>query len=163
MQASVASLLATLANFEVDLVVVGGVAAILEGAPVATLDLDVLFRKGPENEARLLAALGELDALYRDPMGREIRPDAEKLRTFRLHRLITKFGPLDLLTEIDPGLGIDDVLSDTELYEVEGQRIRSLRLETLIRSKEHADRDKDRAVLPILRRALELRRRSSRG
>jgi hypothetical protein len=41
---------------------------------------------------------------------------------------------------------------------VAGIHLRVLDLETVIASKEFANRDKDRAVLPILRRTLELRK-----
>jgi hypothetical protein len=42
-------------------------------------------------------------------------------------------------------------------YELSGLRVRVLALEAVIRSKEHADRDKDRAALPVLRRTLALK------
>jgi len=42
-------------------------------------------------------------------------------------------------------------------YEVAGLALRVLSLEAVIRSKEHADRDKDRAALPLLRKTLSLR------
>jgi len=51
----------------------GGVAAILEGAPMTTLDRDVVFRVDDDNVSRLHALLVELDAQYRDPAGRRIR------------------------------------------------------------------------------------------
>lgn len=40
---------------EVELIIVGGVAAVLEGAPILTLDLDILYHQTPENTTRLLA------------------------------------------------------------------------------------------------------------
>jgi hypothetical protein len=42
-------LLRVLLRHGVDFFVVGGVAAQLEGAPILTLDLDVLYDKTPEN------------------------------------------------------------------------------------------------------------------
>jgi len=84
-------------------------------------------------------------------------PDGLKLETLRLHRLITDFGPLDILTEIAPGLGYEDLLDETVVYKAGKLELRVLRLEAVIRSKEHAGRDKDRAALPMLRRALALR------
>lgn len=39
-------------------------------------------------------------------------------------------------------------------------RVRCLDLDAVIESKEQANRDKDRAALPILRRTLELKRQS---
>ncbi len=65
-------ILGTLCDHDVDFVVVGGVAAILEGAPVSTFDLDILHDPSEENHRRLLAALEELNARYADPAGRTI-------------------------------------------------------------------------------------------
>lgn len=151
-------ILETLCRHRVELIVVGGVAAVLEGAPVSTFDLDVMHRRSPENLQRLLAALDELEALYKDPAGRQITPDLEKLESFRLHLLLTRFGPLDLLTEIAPGDGYDQLIEQTIVHEIAGMEVRVLELAAIIRSKEHAARDKDRATLPVLRRTLELRR-----
>jgi hypothetical protein len=67
-------LLRVLLHHRVDFIVVGGVAAQLEGAPILTLDLDILYDKTPENLDRLLAVLGEIKAHYRDPANRYIRP-----------------------------------------------------------------------------------------
>ena len=119
-----------------------------------------MHRRTRENQERLLAALQALGARYRDLAGRTVLPDMAKLETFRLHRLLTSAGPLDVLTEIDPGRTFEDVVAETHTYEVSGMIVRALTLEAVIRSKEHAARDKDCAVLPVLRRTLALRRTS---
>ena len=51
------SVLQTLASHRVDFIVVGGVAAVLRGAPVSTFDLDLVHSTAPDNIGRLLAAL----------------------------------------------------------------------------------------------------------
>jgi hypothetical protein len=107
-------LLRVLLRHGVDFLVVGGVAAQLEGAPILTLDLDVLFDSTPENRDRLLGALQELKARYRDPGGRHIEPDAKKLAA-------------------------------------------------VIETKDQANRDKDRAVLPVLRQTLAMKAALGRG
>jgi hypothetical protein len=61
---------------------------------------------------------------------------------------------MDLLGQIDDGLGYDELLPDS-IERSLGHPIRVLGLAALIRSKERTGRDKDRAVLPILRRTLE--------
>jgi hypothetical protein len=48
-----------LVRHEVEFIVVEGVAAVLGGAPILTLDLDVVYRRSPENVRRLAAALQE--------------------------------------------------------------------------------------------------------
>lgn len=64
-------ILKTLRSHGVDFVVVGGVCAVLHGAPLATFDLDVLHSREPHNLARLMAALEELDVHYRVPGRRD--------------------------------------------------------------------------------------------
>ena len=54
------TLLARLASSGVELVVVGGLAAVAQGAPLTTQDVDVVHRRTPENVDRLLAILGPL-------------------------------------------------------------------------------------------------------
>ncbi len=71
--------LEVLSGHRVEYIVVGGVAAVLSGAPVSTFDLDIVHARSGENVARLLAALTDLDARYRDPGGRVLRPEASAL------------------------------------------------------------------------------------
>lgn len=151
-------ILRALGRHRVDFILVGGVAAVLEGAPVSTFDLDIVPAPKPDNRERLLAALRELNARYLDPAGRHILPDAAKLATLRMHQLVTDAGPLDVLTTIGNGLTYTDLDRRTRDYELEGQRVRCLNLDAIIESKEQAGREKDRAVLPVLRRTLERRR-----
>lgn len=145
-----------LARHGVDFILVGGVAAILEGAPVSTFDVDVVVPRDDDRE-RLLAALQELNARYLDPVGRHILPDLVKLESIQMNRLITDLGHLDVLTSIGNGLSYSDLVGETEIYEVDGSQIRTLKLAMIIRSKEEANREKDRAVLPILKRTLLLK------
>ena len=152
-------LLRVLLHHGIDFIVVGGVAAQLEGAPILTLDLDVVYDKAPENLSRLLAALRELKARYRDPAGRHIEPDIEKLRTMRMHLLLTELGALDVLGVIGSGLTYKDLAGRTISYELGGLQVRVLELATVIETKEQANRDKDRAVLPVLRQTLAMKAR----
>lgn len=138
----------------------GGVAAQLEGAPILTLDLDVLYDKTPENLVRLLAALHELEARYRDPAGRHIEPDLVKLETMRMHLLLTRLGALDVLGVIGNGLTYQDLSGRTISYELGEERVRVLELAAVIETKEHANRDKDRAVLPVLKQTLAMKTHS---
>lgn len=154
-------LLRVLLRHSVDFLVVGGVAAQLEGAPILTLDLDILFDKSPENFSRLLGALGELKARYRDPAGRHIEPDLGKLETHRMHLLLTDLGALDLLGSIGNGLTYQDLAGRTVTYELGQDRVRVLELAAVIEMKKYANREKDRAVLPVLQRTLEMKDRLS--
>lgn len=54
-------LLEVLIRHRVDFVVVGMTAGVLQGAPLSTFDLDVVYSRAPENLTRLLAALREVE------------------------------------------------------------------------------------------------------
>ena len=57
-------ILKTLADHQVEFLVVGGVAAVALGVPIATWDLDVIHNCAPENVKRLLVALEALEVRY---------------------------------------------------------------------------------------------------
>jgi len=155
-------LLRVLLRHGVDFLVVGGVAAQLEGAPILTLDLDVLYDKSAGNLQRLLAALRELKARYRDPAGRHLEPDQEKLETLRMHLLLTELGALDVLGVIGAGFTYRDLVDRTVSYDLAGTEVRVLELAAVIETKEQANREKDHAMLPVLRQTLALKRKPMR-
>ena len=128
----------------------------IEGAPITTLDLDILYDAGPQNQERLLETLRQLNARFRDPAGCEIRPDLERLRGLRTGLLHTDLGPLDILSRIGDDQTYGDLLEASAERQVGDLRVRVLGLEKLIEVKELAGRDKDLAMLPVLRRTLEL-------
>lgn len=74
--------------------------------------------------------------------------------------LLTKYGPLDLLGTIGADLGYEELLPrSTEILIAEDVRVRILNLEALIEVKEQLNGEKDRAMLPLLRRTLQEKRR----
>lgn len=149
-------LLRALDQHDVEFVVVGGVAAILEGAPVTTLDLDVVYRVEADNLERLAAALTALEARYRDPAGRNIQPTVVRLQGNRVNLLETSAGLLDVMQEIGAGWTYDELLPMARARAVADLTLLVLRLAAVIESKEAAGREKDLAMLPVLRRTLEL-------
>ncbi len=151
-------ILETLSTNAVDYIIVGGVCAVLHGAPIATFDIDIVHSRAPRNIERLMKALEKLDAVYRDPAGRVIKPEALHLSSTGHHLLMTKAGPLDLLGELSTGKGYDGLVRHAVTLKIkEHLAVLLLDLETLIEVKEEAGREKDRAVLAILRRTLEER------
>jgi predicted nucleotidyltransferase len=154
-------LLRSLVERDVAFIVVGGVAAVLEGAPVSTFDLDVVYALEESNIDRLAGALEELDAVYVDPGGRNISPTAERLRGGGHHLLRTRHGRLDVMGSVGDELAFPDLLPRSRTQTVHGLEIVVLTLEALIATKESADRPKDRAVLDLLRETLAQRNRKS--
>lgn len=154
-------ILRLLAAAKVDFIVVGMVAGVLRGAPVTTVDLDIVHRRGGDNVSRLLEVLGDLQAVYRhDP--RRLSPRESHLVSEGHQLLTTRCGDLDCLGMVGDGQAYEDLLvSAPELELEDGLAVRVLDLPTLIELKEKAGRPKDLAVLPILRATLaETRRRS---
>jgi len=114
------AILKTLRSHGVDLVVVGGVCAVLHGAPLATFDLDVVHSREPHNLARLMAALEELDVHYRIPGRRDKKPGPSHLASAGHQLLMTRFGPLDLLGTIGQGHDYGQLLHETVELEIGG-------------------------------------------
>ena len=146
--------LEVLARHQVELIVVGGVAAVVNGAPIATFDLEVVHARSAANLERLMAALRDLDARYRDPAGRVLRPEIAALAGDGHHLLLTRCGPVDVLGRIGNERRYEDLLPDSFAIAVGDISVRVLNLATLIPTKEEAGRDKDRVVLALLRETL---------
>ena len=157
-------ILQQLADRDVEFIVVGGMAAVFQAAPITTFDIDVVHSTSAENVARLLRALGEVDAYYRLQPERRFRPNESHLSGPGHQLLMTRFGPLDLLGTIGKARGYGDLLPHTiEMEITDGLRVRVLQLDALIATKEEAGREKDLAVLPILRATLEEIRKRDAG
>lgn len=151
-------MLRVLSRHGVEFIVVGGLAAVLQGAPIITGDLDVVHRRSPDNVRRLLQALAELDAVYRlDPRG--LRPTDAHLLGPGHALLTTRFSDLDVLGTIFADTSYEDLVADTVEMELADVNVRVLGLERLIKAKEFTGRPKDLAVLPALRAALNLSRK----
>src|SRR5271170_1779729 len=144
----------------VEFILVGGLAAAVNGAPVNTFDIDVVHSRDAANVDRILSVLEALDAVFRIQPERRLRPNASHLASAGHLNLITRYGPLDLLGTIGRNLGYEDLMAHSAEMDIgEKLRIRVLDLETIIGIKEELGGEKDRAVLPILRRTLDEKRK----
>jgi hypothetical protein len=154
--------LRTLRENQVEFILVGGLAAVLNGAPIQTYDVDLVYSREPVNIERLLAVLASMDAIFRIQPERRLRPMASHLAASGHLNLLTRYGPLDLLATIGRGLAYGDLLSHSTGMDIgEGLLIPVLDLETLIAIKEQVGGEKDTAMLPILRQTLnEIRKRT---
>jgi hypothetical protein len=139
-------------------IVVGGICAVLHGAPLTTYDLDLVHSREPENIDNVLKALEELDAYYRDLANRRIRPKRAVLEGLGHNLLKTKAGPLDLLGSLGKEGTTQDydalLLHAVDFKLAKDLSIKLLSLEMLIQFKTEAGRNKDLAALPILKSTL---------
>ncbi len=151
--------LRVLLRYDVEFIVVGMAAAILQGAPSLTLDLDIVHKRTPENVERLLKVLDQINAVARHDE-RRLKPKLSHLVGPGHILLDSDNGHFDCLGTIDEGKGYEDLLPHTNVLRLDdGAEARVLDLETLIEIKRRAGRPKDLAVMPILEATL----RESKG
>ena len=155
-----ARLIAELQRHDVRFVVIGGMAAIAQGSPLPTYDLDVTPDRERKNVERLVAALTALDAKLRTPREAVAFPlDSTMLMNADSWTLSTTRGPLDLLFEPAGTRGFDDLVRHAiELDLGTGKVVLVASIADVIRMKEASAREKDRIQLPGLRRTLEILR-----
>jgi hypothetical protein len=157
-------ILEVLAAHRVDYVMVGGLAAAVHGSDLVTGDLDITPSTSDVNLERLSRALHELNARVRTddvPEGLPFAHDAGSLAAGAVWNLVTDAGDLDLAMLPSGTQGYDDLRRDAIAIEILGSPTRVAALADIIRSKESAGREKDRAALPMLRRLqAEIERRT---
>jgi hypothetical protein len=143
-------------------IIVGGMSAVLHRVPVVTEDVDIVHDRSADNVERLLRALTDLNAFYRDDP-RRIRPSASHLSGPGHQLLEVGMVSLDVLGTIDDALTYPDLLPDSVAMEVAGHPVRVLSLEKLIELKRKLGRPKDRFMLLHLEATLDERRKGGRG
>jgi len=157
-------LLTTFARHEVDYVLIGALAARLQGFPRVTADADITPSRERENLNRLAAALRELDArIYTEsvPEGLPYDWDGSALARGELWNLVTLGGRLDVAFTPSGTEGYDDLVRAAVRFEAFGVELLAADLPDIIRSKEAADRPQDRQDVIVMREML--RRREGGG
>ncbi len=145
------ALLRVLSEAGVEYVLIGGVAAAVHGAARATFDLDVVYRRTPENVGRLVLALTPYHPYLRGaPPGLPFRWDAATIQHGLNFTLTTDLGDLDVLGEIVGGGGYDALLPSTVVIRAFDVDCRLLNLDRLIEVKRAAGRPKDFEALAEL-------------
>lgn len=151
-------LLSVLAEQGVRFVLIGGFAAVIHGSPYVTIDVDIVPQDTRQNLERLSAALKAMHArVWTDvePEGVPFDHDAKFLESVDVLNLVTDHGRLDISLTPSGTSGYEDVKRDALHLVILGVDVDVASLADVIRSKEAAGREKDRLVLPVLRRILE--------
>lgn len=139
-------------------VVIGGIAATIQGSTTITRDFDICYSRDRMNIERLADALRELNARLR---GVEVEVpfqlDAQSLRNGLNFTFKTKHGDFDILG--DPGAGFDYelLMRNSDEVDVAGLKVRVASLEDLIAMKRAAGRNKDRIEVENLSALREVR------
>lgn len=152
----------TLARHGVRYVLIGALAARLQGFPRLTADADITPDRSRENLVKLADALRELGARVYTETVPEDRPfdcSAEALARGELWNLVTAAGRLDVAFAPAGTEGFTDLARDAVHFEVFGVELLAASLADIIRSKQAADRPQDRQDILVLREII--RRRDS--
>lgn len=137
-------LTALLDRHGVEFLIIGGQAEWLFGSPRNTLDIDVCYRRTPENLGRLAEALREIKPTLRGaPPDLPFRIDAEALALGCNYTFSTPFGDVDFLGEVQPLGQYEHLLPNAESYRVGDRVLRTISLDDLIRVKRYIARAKD--------------------
>jgi hypothetical protein len=142
-----------LARHRVRYVLIGALAARLQGFPRVTADIDITPARDAGNLDRLAAALRELKAkVYTESVPRGLAFDCSASAVGRaaVWSLVTTAGRLDVAFEPAGTSGYADLSQTAVPFETFGVRILAASLEDIIRSKKAADRPQDRQDIPIL-------------
>lgn len=159
-------IITVLAKHGVRYVLIGAVAARMQGFPRLTADLDIAPARDEENLERLARALRELDArIYTEsvPEGLAFDCSARMLARAELWNLVTAAGRLDIAFTPSGTTGFDDLVRGVVRFEVYGVELLVAGLPDIIRSKEAADRPQDRQDVVVMREMLKRGRRGLHG
>lgn len=138
------ALLRLLVEAGVEFIVVGGAAATAHGSARLTKDLDIVYRRTPENIRRLVQCLASHAPYLRGaPPGLPFTLDVPTIQRGLNFTLVTDLGALDLLGEITGGGQYEDLLPHSILLRLYGIECRCLGLNRLIEVKRAAGRPRD--------------------
>jgi predicted nucleotidyltransferase len=147
---------------KVRFVVIGGVAATIQGSARFTNDIDICYDTAEDNVERLATLLKQWKAYLRgvEP-GLPFVMDAKAFRITPVMTLTTERGAINVLDRV-PGVGdYACVVKASEVVEIGGVEFRSLTLDALIACKRAVRRPKDVEQLIELEAIRTLRRRES--
>lgn len=152
--ADLSAIIEGLIKADVKFILVGGLAAVVQGAPVTTMDVHIVHNRSSENIAKLLAFLKSIAATYRRLDDKVIEPKEDDLSGMGHALFTTRFGPLDVLAVIEEGKTYEDLIEHTVEIEFRGHVIRVLDLKMLIKLKRTSKDPKDKQRLPVLEETL---------
>jgi hypothetical protein len=145
---------------KIKFVVIGGVAAVVQGSARFTNDIDICYDTAGDNVKRLARLLASWESCLRgvEP-GLPFVMDERALLTTPVMTLTTSMGDVDVM-DVVPGLGnYAAVAQYSEEAGLGKVRFRTLTLEALIKAKRATGRKKDREHLIELEAILALRRK----
>jgi hypothetical protein len=145
-----------LGQYEIECVIIGGVASTLYGSPILTNDLEICYARNAGNLEKLATALQSVNAkLRKAPPDLPFLLDAKTLRHGLNFTFTSEVGNLDLLGEVR-GVGFyEDLVVEAVTYELFGSLFPVIELKRLIVAKRTAGRPKDLIAVVELEALLE--------
>jgi hypothetical protein len=150
-------LVRVLAKHHVRYVLIGALAARLQGFPRLTADADITPDRSRDNLEHLAAALRELEArVYTEsvPEGLSFDCSASALARAPLWNFVTNAGRLDVAFVPSGTDGFEDLSRNAVRFDVFGVELLAASLSDIVRSKEAADRPQDRQDVLVLKEML---------
>ena len=125
-------------------VLIGGLAAVTQGASLVTQDVDVCHACDADNFARLADALREVHATLRGAdASLPFHLDVRALAKGDSFTFTTDLGAIDLLATPAGTEGFEDLARTADAFELFGLRVLVASIDDLIRMKRAAGRTKD--------------------
>ena len=152
--ADLSAIIEGLLKADVKFILVGGLAAVVQGAPVTTMDVDIVHNRSSENISNLFRFLRSIDAIYRRLDNKRIAPKEEDFSGMGHSLFSTRLGPLDVLAFIEEGKTYEDLLERTVAVEFRGFTMRVLDIEMLVELKRSSKDPKEKQRLIVLEETL---------
>jgi hypothetical protein len=136
---------------KLEAIVIGNSASMLNGAPVTTQDIDLLIRDTKPNRRKLARFAEQIGGSAPMPVS-----ELSKVQWIEGRLAV----PVEIhYDRISGGLTFSSLRSRAQIVVVGGEKLVVASLADVIRSKQAAGRPKDRAVLPILRDTLAVKKK----
>lgn len=150
-------IITVLARHNVKYVLIGALAARLQGFPRVTAGADITPSRDANNLKKLAKALRELEArVFTEsvPEGLAFDCSDKTLARAEMWNFITAAGRLDVAFKPSGTDGYTDLSQNAQRYEAFGVELLAADLKDIIRSKEAAGRPQDRQDVIIMREML---------
>lgn len=136
---------------DVEFVVIGGMGAAALGSPSLTNDLDICYRRSPENLERLSRVLFRLGAKLRGaPKDIPFKPDALTLAAGDHFTFDTDAGDFDCMATPSGSRGYADLAERAIFADMDGIEVLVASVDDLILMKQAAGRPKDLIEVEVL-------------
>lgn len=155
-------LLARLTAADVDFVLIGGYACIVQGGTITTEDIDICCDFTAANLLRLQGAIADLHPVHRmTPQRRPLVLTSENCRDLKNLYLDTDLGQLDCVSAVEGVGDFSRVEQAGQTIETEGVRLKVLNRDALIQSKKAMNRPRDRQAVQELETLKKLEENSA--